>query len=102
MTTSTIIPHYEEISEALRRYGVVYAGLFGSRAYDDNRPTSDYDILVDFAPDSETTFFGMMKLKGELEDLLGKPVDLVTRDGLSPYLRDYILPTLKPFYEQKS
>ncbi len=102
MTPAVAVPHYQEISDALHRYGVSFAGLFGSRALGDNRPDSDYDILVEFAPDSPTTFLGMMKLKGQLEDILGRPVDLVTKQGLSPYLRTYILATVKPFYGQES
>jgi len=102
MKNQVILPRSEEIFNLFRAYGVSSAALFGSRAFGDNRPESDYDILIDFHPSSKISFFGVMKLKGELEDILGQPVDLVTKEGLSPYLRDYILPTIKPLYEEKS
>jgi hypothetical protein len=52
-------------------------------------PTSDVDVLVDFGP--RCGLWEAIGLKHELEDLLGCPVDLVGRSGLSPYLRDRIL-----------
>ncbi|MBI4066210.1 nucleotidyltransferase family protein [Candidatus Gottesmanbacteria bacterium] len=102
MTSSVALPHYQEISDTLRRYGVSYAGLFGSRAFGDNKPESDYDILVEFTPDSTTTLLGMMKLQIELEDLLGKPVDIVTKRSISPYFRDDVIRSVIPIYEPKS
>lgn len=102
MNQSVPIPHYEEVCTILRQYGVSYAGLFGSRLAGDNRSESDYDLLIEFAPDSKTTFLGIMKLQGQLEDILGHPVDLVTKRGLSPYIGKYILSSVRQFYGQES
>lgn len=96
------IPHFDEVLDAFRQYGVSYAGLFGSRAFGDNRPESDYDIVVEFFPDSTTTLLGMIELKQKLEDLFGARVDLVTKQSLSPYLKDSILSSVKTLYEQKN
>ncbi len=96
------VPHYEAVCDAFRHYGVSYAGLFGSRVFGDNKPESDYDILVEFSPESKTTLLGMIELKLHLEDLLHADVDLVTKQSISPYIRDSIVSSVIPFYEQKN
>lgn len=62
--------------------------IFGSVARDEARPDSDVDILVEF--DGPATFDRYMELKLFLEDLLGRPVDLVTRKGVRPELAPYV------------
>jgi hypothetical protein len=50
---------------------------------------SDVDILVDFV--APVTLFEFARLRRRLESLLGRSVDLVTRDALKPQLREQIL-----------
>ena len=69
----------------LRRYGVRRAGLFGSIVRGNARPGSDVDILIQ--PPSTMSLFGFSELVLALEDLLGRPVDLVTYASLQPRLR---------------
>ncbi len=102
MNPKMYFPEYDAVCNAFRQYGVSYAGLFGSRAFGDNKPKSDYDIIVEFSPDSKTTLLGMITLKQRLEDLLGSNVDLVTKRSISPYLRDHILSSVTLLYEQKN
>lgn len=102
MSQDFFLQHYQEVCDAFRRYGVSYAGLFGSRAFGDNKPDSDYDIVVEFSPDSTTTLLGMIELKQQLEDIFGTRVDLVTKQSLSPYVRESILSSVKTLYEQKN
>ncbi|KKS88200.1 MAG: hypothetical protein UV63_C0039G0004 [Microgenomates group bacterium GW2011_GWC1_43_11] len=97
-----VIPQYEKVCDALRKYGVSYAGLFGSRVRKDHRKKSDYDILVDFFPKSKMTLLGMAELQIQLEELLGVPVDLVTKQSVSPYIRDRVFSQVIPFYEAKN
>jgi predicted nucleotidyltransferase len=74
--------------ELARRYGVADLALFGSTVRDAARPDSDIDILVAFdGPASSARYFGVQFY---LEDLLGRPVDLVTNKALRPELRPYI------------
>ncbi len=68
-----------------KRFGVARIGCFGSAMRGEDRPDSDIDLLVEFAP-GETTFRNFMELVYFLEDLLGRNVDLVTEQGLSKYL----------------
>ncbi|MBI5620541.1 nucleotidyltransferase family protein [Candidatus Gottesmanbacteria bacterium] len=102
MNRNTILPQHDAVCDAFRQYGVSYAALFGSRALGDNRPESDYDIVVEFSPDSKTTLLGMIELKLRLKDLLGADVDLVTKRSISPYLRDSILSSVTPLYGQEN
>ena len=74
--------------EIASRFGVKRLGLFGSAARDELSPSSDIDVLVEFA--GPATFAAYMDLKFYLEDLLGRPVDLVTDKGLRRELRPYV------------
>lgn len=70
------------------RYGVVSLALFGSTVRDAARDGSDIDILVSFdGPATSDRYFGVQFF---LEDLLGRPVDLVTDKALRPELRPFI------------
>lgn len=70
------------------RYGVTDLVLFGSTARDTARADSDIDILVSFdGPATSTRYFGVQFF---LEDLLGRPVDLVTQKALRAELRPYV------------
>jgi len=73
-----------EHRDELRRFGVDRLALFGSVARDEAGPESDVDLLVEF--DGPATFDGYTGLKFFLEDLLGQPVDLVTRKSLKSRL----------------
>ncbi len=70
------------------RYGVTRLALFGSTARNTAGPTSDIDILVAF--DGPATVDCCFGVQFYLEDLLGRPVDLVTDKALRPELRPYI------------
>jgi predicted nucleotidyltransferase len=70
------------------RFGVARLALFGSMARDQGGPRSDVDILVSFdGPATSERYFGVQFF---LEDLLGRPVDLVTDKALRPQLRPTI------------
>ena len=62
--------------------------MFGSTARDTARVDSDIDVLVSFdGPATSERYFGVQFF---LEDLLGRPVDLVTDKALRPELRPFI------------
>lgn len=84
------IVQLEEMFPLLReRFGVMRIGIFGSTARGEDRPESDVDVLVEFAP-GQTTFRNFMELVFYLEDTFGRRVDLVTEPGLGKYLRPYV------------
>lgn len=76
--------------ECLVGLGVVGIGLFGSFVRGEQTPASDIDLLVEFEP-GKHTFDNFMELSFLLEDLLGRKVDIVTPEGLSPYIGPHIL-----------
>ena len=89
MNRQKILDLLEEHKAILaQRYGVRDLALFGSSARGTARENSDIDVLVSFdGPATSRRYFG---LQFYLEDLLGRPVDLVTDKALRPELRPYI------------
>lgn len=84
--TDAIIP-------VLQKYGVQKASLFGSYARGTQDDQSDIDILIE--PPSGMGM-GIVRLKRDLEDTLNKKVDLVSYNGISRYLKKYILANQVP------
>ena len=76
--------------KTLDTLGVKRFGLFGSFARGSQHPESDIDLLVEFEP-GRKSFDGFMNLSFFLEELLGRKVDLVTPESLSPYIGPKIL-----------
>ncbi|MFH1463670.1 MAG: nucleotidyltransferase family protein [Pseudomonadota bacterium] len=74
----------------IRGLGVRRLAYFGSFARDAARARSDVDLLVEFTPGAKS-FDALMALGDRLERLLGRRVDLVTLESLSPYLGPHIL-----------
>jgi predicted nucleotidyltransferase len=75
-------------AELATRFGVTGLALFGSVVRDAARADSDVDVLVSFdGPATSARYFGVQFF---LEDLLGRPVDLVTNKALRPALRPYV------------
>jgi len=89
MQREEALKRLREHQAELGALGVQSLALFGSAARDEMRPESDVDILVEFA--RPVGFFAFLDVKEQLEKLLGRPVDLVTRKALHPKLRDAIL-----------
>lgn len=73
--------------------------LFGSVLRDDFGPESDVDVLVSFADDAPWSLWDLTAMRDELAAMLGRPVDLVEKEGLrNPFRRDRILKTRKVIY----
>ena len=79
----------DQILELASRHGVTRIRVFGSVARGQERPSSDVDLLVDVGPNPSPWFPG--GLVADLEELLGRPVQVVTERGLSDLLRDRVL-----------
>lgn len=72
----------EQIADFCRRWKIAELALFGSALRDDFRPDSDVDMLVTFAPDAKWSLFDHVDMEDELAQILGRPVDLVSRRGI--------------------
>ena len=80
----------QPLGRELRALGVERLGLFGSFYRDEASAESDVDILVEFIP-GRKSFDNFMLLADRLESVLGRQVELVTRESLSPYIGPRIL-----------
>ena len=67
------------ISDFCQRWRITEFALFGSILRDDFGAESDLDILVAFAPDADWSLLDHVKMEQELEALLGRKVDLLSR-----------------------
>jgi predicted nucleotidyltransferase len=69
----------QEISDFCQRWRITEFALFGSVLRDDFDAESDLDILVAFAPDADWSLLDHVRMEQELEALLGRKVDLLSR-----------------------
>ena len=77
------------VLDTLARYGVKRAALFGSIVRGEGTEQSDIDLLIEFK--ERKSLLDIAGLKLDLQDLLGREVDVVTYASLHPLLRDRIL-----------
>jgi hypothetical protein len=61
--------------------------VFGSVARGEERPDSDIDILVEIDPDRHITVYDYVALKEYVSELFDGAVDVVSRNGLKPFIR---------------
>jgi hypothetical protein len=80
-----------KLAELCQRYLVRELSLFGSAARGEMRPDSDIDLLVEFLPNAAVGLVEHAGLMLELSQLLGRKVDLVSKNGLKPRIRPYVL-----------
>jgi len=91
LKSDIILSDLREHKPKLASFGVNQIGLFGSYVRNEQKPQSDIDILVDFEPGKET-FDNFMNLYDYLEKLFrNKKIEVVTTNGLSPYIGKHIL-----------
>lgn len=98
MSVANISPPREEIADFCRRNHIRRLALFGSVLRDDFGPESDIDVLVEFQP-GHRLGFAFFTMQEELAQLLGRKVDLNTKEDLSRYFRDEVARTAEPIYE---
>ena len=71
------------------RHGIRNIRVFGSFALGQARPQSDLDLLVEYVPGRSG--FAFVEFCEEVEELLGRKVDVVTEKSLHPLIRDKVL-----------
>ena len=79
----------EKVAPILEKWGVRRASVFGSYARGDAEDDSDVDILVELSEDMSLLDFVGLKL--EIEDAIGKKVDLVEFGTIKPSIKKRIL-----------
>lgn len=78
----------EAILQLAEKYGAYNVRIFGSVVRGESGPESDVDFLV--AVEAGRSLLDLVGLWQDLEDLLGRKVDVVSEGGVSPYLQDQI------------
>lgn len=79
------------LEQPLRERGLAALALFGSTVRGTSRADSDVDVLIDVAPGIRFSLVDLVSVKHFLEDQLGRKVDVVTREGLDPAIRDRVI-----------
>jgi uncharacterized protein len=74
------LPHCERIKKI---------SLFGSYLHGDAKEDSDVDLLIEIS--RPFTYFDLAEVQIQLEETLGKDVDLATSDSLSKYIRENVI-----------
>lgn len=85
------------LAELCRKYGIAELSVFGSVARGDAQPDNDVDLLYVRVPGND---LGMsyFALQEDLEHLFGRPVDLVSKEGLHRVIRDQVLADAQVLY----
>jgi predicted nucleotidyltransferase len=89
MSSDTLHVHRQAVLELAAHHGARNVRVFGSMARGDDRKDSDVDLLVEIEPGR--TLLDLIALEQDLEELLGRPVEVLTDGGLGPYLQQRIL-----------
>jgi len=79
----------KDIKSIAAGFGARNIRVFGSMARDEISPESDVDILVEMEDGHD--LLDIIAIKQDLEELLARPVDVVTEAALSPYILDEVL-----------
>jgi hypothetical protein len=81
----------DKISALCQRHHIRELAFFGSVLRPDFSPDSDIDVLVEFEPDAGVGYLKFFEIQDELEDILGRKVDLGTPGGIKPHIKDEII-----------
>jgi len=87
------------LARICQRYHVKKLSLYGSVLLNRFGPESDIDILVEFEPEHQPTFFVLVRMQKDLSKLLGgKKVDIRTPSELSRYFRKEVINSAEVLY----
>lgn len=89
MPAQLVEDYRQRIRDIAARHGAHDLRVFGSLARSEGGAGSDLDLLINL--EEGRSLLDLIALKHDLEDLLGRPVDVVTERSLSPFLRETVL-----------
>jgi len=79
------------LEKPLRERGITSAALFGSILRGETRSDSDIDVLIDIDPNTRFSLVDLVSVKNFVEERLGCEVDVATKEGLEPVIRNRVL-----------
>jgi predicted nucleotidyltransferase len=94
MKRDEIIRLLKEHEDEIKRFGVKRIGLFGSFSRDEGDENSDVDLIIEFEK-GKATFKNFGGLSEYLENLFGRPVDILTPTGIESIRIDEIKESIK-------
>lgn len=74
-----------------RAHSVRELSVFGSAVRGDFGANSDVDVLIDMAPEARVGLIALQRMRDELARIFGRPVDLLTNNGINRHIREDIL-----------
>ena len=98
MTVNGVQFDTDRIGDFCRRHGIAKLSLFGSIVGPEFRTDSDVDLLVEFKPGTRVSLFDIGGMAIELEEIVGRPVDLRSAMDLSQYFRDEVVQGARLLY----
>lgn len=85
----TLHDHKQEILHIGEKNGIKNIRIFGSVIRGEDRPDSDFDLLVEI--DEDRTLFDVIRFKQSVEDLLGREVDVISDRAVHETLKEEII-----------
>ncbi|MFA4818600.1 MAG: nucleotidyltransferase family protein [Patescibacteria group bacterium] len=89
----------KKIEPVFKKYPISYAGVFGSFARGEEKSESDIDIMIRLKQNSAFSLFDLIGVERELEEKVGRKVDLATEKNIGRYIKSSVFNDLKPIYE---
>jgi predicted nucleotidyltransferase len=83
-----VLTRLKSMEAALRHDGVTALWIFGSVARHAAQQGSDIDLAVEFDPASKAPLLTVARLRQDIQDVLGSPVDLGIREDLRPHVME--------------
>lgn len=87
------------IEPILSKYHITHAGVFGSYAKNLQNESSDIDLLINYK--KPFSYFDLVRLEQELEDVSGKSFDVVTENSLSSFIKTGVMSESKTVYGKR-
>lgn len=88
----------EKLITFCRQHRIRRLAFFGSVLREDFGPESDIDVLVEFESEARIGLLAFAGIQRDLSELLQRPVDLVTPEGLKPLIKDQVLNNAEVIY----
>lgn len=89
-----IIDIIQKNKQELKDYGITKLGIFGSFARDSQTKSSDVDLLVEFEKNKKS-YKNLINSADFMENILGRNIDIVTQQSLSPHIGPHIMKEVK-------
>ncbi|HQJ61336.1 MAG TPA: nucleotidyltransferase family protein [bacterium] len=86
----------DELRKFCKENGIAFIALFGSFVRGEENSGSDIDLIVRFQ--NTRSLFQIIEIRNRLTEILGREVDLVTENSLSPYLKEKIMNEMEAIY----